>query len=268
MFVEHKLHTSCSDQQVFYNHPFESSVCLNDWVGSLVSLSYSGQKRCVGCKKIVKKLQQGYCFPCSRKLACCDLCILKPSLCHYHLGTCREPDWGLKYCFDEHVLYLSQTSHLKVGLTRISQIPTRWIDQGAQRASILLVLPHRRLAGLMEEELTAYCRDKTNWRDLLTGRVDSTECFEEKFYELSRIIESSALFEQSETPLTLSPFSPQNFLYPVEQYLAVAKSLNLEKHPFFQERLLGIKGQYLLFESGGVNLRKYLGYDIMLEKVT
>jgi hypothetical protein len=62
------------------------------------------------------------------------MCILKPEQCHYEAGTCREPEWGLAQCFKPHYVYLANSSGIKVGITRESQIPIRWIDQGAVQA--------------------------------------------------------------------------------------------------------------------------------------
>jgi hypothetical protein len=267
MFVENKLQTSYSDSQVYYTHPFEPSIVLNDWVGSKIAISCFESKQCLGCRKKVRKLQQGYCFICSKRLACCDLCIVRPSLCHYHLGTCRQPDWGLKHCFTDHVVYLSLTSHLKVGITRLNQLPTRWIDQGAIQASVIAIVPTRKLAGELELGLSRFCRDKTNWRDLLRGKVDSEESFKVKFEQLKQHIKDSPLVDECKTQVTIKEFSPYHFIYPVKTYLSTAKSINLEKTPFFEDYLIGIKGQYLFFETlGGLNMRKYLGYELTIEK--
>jgi hypothetical protein len=59
---------------------------------------------------------------------------MKPETCHYHLGTCREPDWAQNHCFRPHIVYLANSSGVKVGITRKTQIPTRWLDQGASQA--------------------------------------------------------------------------------------------------------------------------------------
>jgi hypothetical protein len=51
-----------------------------------------------------------------------------------------------------HYVYLANSSGLKVGLTRASQIPTRWLDQGAAQALLCVRVPTRRQAGLVEVE--------------------------------------------------------------------------------------------------------------------
>lgn len=264
MFLYHKLNSTVENSQVIYYHPFDQGLTLNSWVGSNVSISATSQKVCLGCQKSVKKIVQGYCCLCSRRLARCDMCILKPYLCHYHLGTCREPEWGQEHCMKEHVIYLSLTSGLKVGLTRKSQYMTRWIDQGATSAAILATLPSRYQAGLLEEFLSRDFNDKTNWRHLLTGQSQGEQEFESTFYHLKQLIVDQKDIKLDQ--LEVYPYEQMKLNYPVDSYLEKAKSINLDKTPFFQDKLVGIRGQYLLFETlGGLNLRKYQGYDISIE---
>lgn len=264
MILLEKLKSSLENSQVIYYHPFDDSVILNQYIGSNISVSFTGKVQCVGCSQSVKKVIQGYCYLCSRRLACCDLCILKPSLCHFSEGTCREPDWGKKYCFQDHVLYLSLTSGLKVGLTRHSQFLTRWIDQGAIKGSILATVSSRKLAGIIELFLSEKISDKTNWRDLLTGKICHSDGFEDQFHILQSLIKGNSEFEQSD--VSFHPYQPVSLEYPVLSYLEKAKTINLDKTPYFSDRLIGIKGQYLFFESlGGLNIRKYRGYDISME---
>ncbi len=113
----------------------ELEVEMNPLIGRPVTLAFSGRIQCIACGRVSKKsFNQGYCFPCFRSLARCDRCIVSPELCHFHLGTCREPDWGQANCMQPHVIYLANSSGVKVGITRRSQLPTRWIDQGAVEA--------------------------------------------------------------------------------------------------------------------------------------
>jgi hypothetical protein len=55
--------------------------------------------------------------------------------------------------------------------------------------------------------------------------------------------------------------------YPVEQYPEKVKSLNLDKTPSVEGVLLGIKGQYLLLDSGVINIRKYSGYKLDVDLI-
>ena len=115
------------------------SIALNPLIGKELTLTFHGKIACKHCGKTTKKsYSQGFCYPCMIKLAQCDMCIMKPETCHHHLGTCREPQWGEQHCMVDHYVYLSNTSALKVGITRHTQIPTRWIDQGATQALSLI----------------------------------------------------------------------------------------------------------------------------------
>ena len=117
----------------------EGPVLFNDLIGKDLKLIYHKEINCTNCgKKTAKSYSGGYCYPCSIKLAECDMCILRPETCHFERGTCREPDWGLANCMIPHYVYLANSSGLKVGITRTSQIPVRWIDQGATQALSLI----------------------------------------------------------------------------------------------------------------------------------
>ena len=130
-----KMAVDLADPVVYRLRVGEARVDLNPLLGQSLALRYSGRIQCVHCgNKTNKSFSQGYCYPCFIKLAQCDMCIVKPETCHYAAGTCREPDWGKQFCFQPHVVYLANSSGIKVGITRRSQIPTRWIDQGAVQA--------------------------------------------------------------------------------------------------------------------------------------
>src|SRR6478672_4318516 len=108
---------------------------ITSLVGKTIRLTYSGNIYCENCGKQTKKsYAEGVCYPCTMKLASCDLCILKPETCHYDKGTCREPKWGEENCFKPHIIYLANSSGLKVGITRKTNVPYRWMDQGASEA--------------------------------------------------------------------------------------------------------------------------------------
>ncbi|NBP93900.1 MAG: DUF2797 domain-containing protein [Gammaproteobacteria bacterium] len=129
-----------------------------------------GTISCIACgRNTNKSFNQGHCYPCFKRLASCDQCILKPELCHFHEGTCREPEWGKAQCFGPHVVYLANSSGLKVGITRASQIPTRWIDQGASQALPIFEVADRRTAGLIEAQMRSFVSDRTDWRKMLKG---------------------------------------------------------------------------------------------------
>lgn len=242
---------------------------LNDLLGENFSLQFTGTIKCINCTRAIKKtFNQGYCYPCMQKLAACDMCILKPETCHYEKGTCREPSWALQHCFSPHIVYLANSSGLKVGITRESNLPTRWIDQGATQAVAIMRVQSRLQAGLLEKAIAEHVTDRTDWRKMLRNHqepIDLMKKRDEVFSLLAEKIQSIASrfkFGQIEV-LTAEPV--HTFVYPVLQYPDKINSLCFDKTPNIHDKLLGVKGQYLLFKSGVINLRKYTGYEVTFE---
>ena len=150
----------------------EQDLDLNALLGQGVRLEYLGAIHCSHCgRKTKKSFSQGYCYPCFSKLAQCDTCIMSPERCHYAAGTCREPAWGEQFCMTEHVVYLANSSGAKVGITRATQVPTRWIDQGATQALPIMRVATRQQSGLVEDVLRSQVTDRTNWRAMLKGEA-------------------------------------------------------------------------------------------------
>jgi hypothetical protein len=150
----------------------EQLISLNELVGKPLKLEFNSCIHCSNCgRKTKKSYSQGFCYPCMIKLACCDLCIMSPERCHYDAGTCREPEWGEQFCMTDHIVYLANSSGVKVGITRLNQIPTRWIDQGAIQALPILRVKTRQQSGLVEDVIRQHVADKTNWRTMLKGEV-------------------------------------------------------------------------------------------------
>lgn len=242
----------------------EEEIPLNPYLGKTLSLTFQNEIRCIHCNRTTKKsYNQGYCFPCCQTLARCDLCIVRPEKCHFHLGTCREPEWGVVQCMIPHIVYLANTSGLKVGITRESQTPTRWIDQGAMHALPIIRTRSRYQSGLVEVALKDHLADKTDWRKMLRGDPEQVdllakrdELFQKNFCNLDL---SDPAIEVLENQKTIS------FQYPVLEYPIKINSLSFEKTPVITGTLLGIKGQYLLFESGVVNIRNLTGYVISFD---
>ncbi len=246
----------------------EQEVELNALIGKQISLQHSGYIDCQHCgKKTKKSYSQGYCFPCMQKLAQCDMCIMKPETCHFEQGTCREPEWGKRNCFIPHYVYLANTSGLKVGITRHGQIPTRWIDQGATQALPIFKVSTRLQSGLVEIALAEFIADKTNWRAMLKGSADAVDLkaiatelkpkIAEKLADLALKYGDDAIIELDEDVVDLH--------FPVEQYLTKISSFNFDKTPEVSGQLMGIKGQYLIFDSGVINIRKFTSYHVSLQ---
>lgn len=247
----------------------EQNYPLNSYIGEIIKFSFTGNINCVHCNRDIKKtFNQGYCFPCLRSLAQCDSCIIKPENCHYHLGTCREPVWADNHCMQPHIVYLSNSSGLKVGITRETQIPTRWIDQGAIQALPIAKVSNRYLSGLFEVICKPYVKDKTNWRKMLTNQVESIDLCVERDNLLNKISDKIDLLRADFAEKNIEIIKDKtitNINYPVSQYPIKISSINLDKTPSFEGILHGIKGQYLLTSAGVINLRKYGGYQIIIE---
>jgi hypothetical protein len=236
---------------------------MNSLVGRQIELSFSGEINCSNCgQKTNKSFSQGYCFPCARSLARCDMCIMKPETCHHHLGTCREPEWGLSNCFSPHVVYLANSSGPKVGITRETNMPGRWIDQGAISALPILKVNSRIDSGKVESALKPFIADKTNWRKMLTNEVGQTDLIAKKTELLSEIPD---LIETLRAKLLDD--ETINISYPVIKYPTKIVSLSFDKTPYISGILEGIKGQYLLLDNGVLNLRKFSSYHIGLSSL-
>jgi len=234
---------------------------ITSLVGKTVRLSYSGNILCSNCGKETKKsYAQGFCYPCTMKLAECDLCILKPETCHYDKGTCREPEWGLENCFRPHVIYLANSSGLKVGITRKTQVPTRWIDQGATEALPILEVKNRFVSGQIEVIFKKMVADKTDWRKMLKGAPETIDLLEWKTKLLSELGEHLKDHEYTVLDEPVVRLS-----YPVNTYPEKVTSFNLDKVSEIQAKLMGIKGQYLIFETGVLNVRSHSGYEVTIE---
>ena len=263
-----KMQVTMQDTLQYYLPLDDQKVHLNPLIGQQVRLNFNGDIHCVNCgRKTRKSYSQGHCYPCSQKLASCDMCILKPELCHYAKGTCREPSWGEENCFQDHFIYLSVTSGIKVGITRHTQIPTRWIDQGATQAITLFRVKERLHSGLIEIALAKHVADKTNWRTMLKGEMDSID-LQSTAEQLLKTAQSDlqpAFAEIGESGYErLRDSVAVNLNYPILEYPEKIRSLNAEKTPEIQGTLIGLKGQYMIFDTGVINIRKYTSSYIEL----
>ena len=264
-----KLVTSL-EQSVQYQLPIgDDLIAINPFIGKTLTLSFLGEINCIACgRKTNKSFNQGFCYPCFQSLAQCDSCIVKPELCHYFEGTCREPAWGEQHCLQDHYVYLANSSGTKVGITRGSQIPTRWMDQGASQALPIFRVKNRLLSGLVEVALKQHVADKTHWQRMLKGIPEAVdlaakrdELLETCAEELNTIVEQYD--NDAITPLINE--TAININYPVDEYPSKVKSLNFDKTPEITGVLMGIKGQYLIFDTGVLNIRKFSGYKVQLK---
>jgi hypothetical protein len=261
-----KMRAQLDDTLNYYLELSDQPLLMNELLGKKIYLENLAEINCSHCDRLTKKsFGQGYCFPCFKKLPQCDLCMMSPDKCHFHLGTCRDESWGESVCFNEHFVYLANSSGVKVGITRGTQIPTRWIDQGAVEALPIFRVATRRQSGLIEKLFSEHISDKTNWRKMLKGEVTDidlvamrdelvTKCKE----DLDALINEHGL----QSIQLLSDAQPFKIDYPVLEYPTKVSSHNLDKTSRIEGVLKGIKGQYLIMDTGVINLRKYTSYSI------
>ena len=246
------------DSPVSYTLGFgNEEVEMNPLIGKDIKLSFGGDIFCISCgKKTKKSFAQGFCYPCFISAPEAAECIIRPELCRAHEGEGRDIEWEKANHLQEHFVYLAVSSGLKVGVTRSTQIPTRWIDQGASSAILLAEVPNRYLAGCIEVALKEHVSDKTNWQQMLKNEIADVDLEEEKSRMedlLPRDLQDYIADSDEITRIT----------YPVEKFPLKIKSIGFDKQPEITGILEGIKGQYLYLDYDRVlNIRKHTGYVI------
>jgi len=252
-----KMITENSSPVQYYLDLENDFLNLNQLLDRNLKISFK-KYQCLNCGEDKKIFRQGFCYDCFYKMPQAGDWIMKPELSTAHLDIeDRNLEYEKSVQLKPHIVYLANSSNVKVGVTRKSQIPTRWIDQGAHEAIEIVEVPNRYLAGIAEIALKEHVSDKTNWRKMLTNNVIDVDLNEEK----------EKLFPY--IPDEVKPYYLENkskeieIDFPVNQYPTKIKSLNLDKTPTYQGKLKGIKGQYLIFEDGTVfNVRNWEGYVV------
>ena len=248
-------------EQVQYRLNLSQDVNMNDIIGQELRLEWLGIINCAACGKITKKsFGQGFCYNCFISAPESAECILRPELCRAHLGEGRDPEWEEQHHNQPHIVYLAASSAVKVGITRGDQIPTRWIDQGATSAIRLAEVSNRYEAGRIEVALKEFFTDKTHWQKMLKNDVDLNIDLVEEKWSLEDELPGDILdfFSENDEIITLN--------YPVLDYPQKIKSLSFDNSPVISGKLIGIKGQYLIFEGGEViNIRKHTGYHVEIK---
>jgi hypothetical protein len=238
----------------------EDKIAVNDLVGNNIRLQWTGRIFCSVCnKKIQKTFGEGMCYDCFANAPANAECILRPELCEAHLGRGRDVEWERRNHLQPHYIYLALTNTIKVGVTRGDQIPTRWIDQGAHKGIIIAETPYRQLAGFIEIVLKEHMSDKTNWQRMLKNEpAVGIDLMEEKKKAISLLPEQYRQYESANNEIV-------ELIYPVQQYPVKVTSLSFEKMPSIEMKLVGIRGQYFIFEGGNViNIRSKSGYEVEL----
>ncbi len=238
---------------------FESDFLnMNQVLNSQLTIEFI-KYECLNCGNDRKIYRQGFCKSCFYEIPSAGDWIMRPELSTAHLDKeDRDLEYEKKVQLQPHIVYLANSSNIKVGVTRKTQIPTRWIDQGAHEAIEIVEVPNRYLAGITEVALKDHVSDKTNWRKMLTNEIEDQDLVDWR-NKLKAYIPQEAL------PYFIENNTETNLEFPVLQFPEKVKSLNLDKNPQYQGTLKGIKGQYLIFEDNTVfNIRGSEGYYIGL----
>jgi hypothetical protein len=239
---------------------FENSFLnMNQLLNKELEINFEGYQ-CLNCNKKKKIYRQGFCYDCFYSSPAVGDWIMKPELSTAHLGIAdRDLEYEQQVQLQPHIVYLALSSEVKVGVTRKTQMPTRWIDQGASQAISIVEVPNRYLAGITEVALKSHYTDKTNWRKMVQNDIVHIDLIAEKL-KLEKLIPAEV---QEFYHLEKNDLYEMHF--PVLNYPKKVNSLNLDKEPNFKGRLAGIKGQYLIFEDGTVfNVRSFEGYVVSI----
>ena len=244
----------------------DAEIPVNPLLGRSVRLEYLGAIHCTHCgRRTNKSFSQGYCYPCFKKLPQCDVCIVSPERCHHELGTCRDPAWGTEFCMTDHIVYLANSSGIKVGITRGTQLPTRWLDQGAMQALPIMRVSTRQQSGFVEDLLRSEVADRTNWRALLKSDATPLDLIEIRERLFDRLAEGILGLQNRfglQAVQLLPDAKPIDIRYPVEVYPTKIATFDFDKTPVVEGTLMGIKGQYLMLDTGVINVRKFTAYTV------
>jgi len=244
------------DPVQYYLETEDKRILMNELLGKRLRLKYLHRINCIKCGRVTKtSFAQGYCYPCFISAPETEECVLRPELCRAHEGIARDMEFAKSHCLINHFVYLAVSGGIKVGVTRHTQIPERWIDQGAVQTVKIAETSTRYIAGTIEVALKNIFSDKTNWRNMLINRdpvnvdlaAEKNKALEYLHPDFKKYaIENTDIFQIS---------------YPVLEYPKKVRSINMDNTDSVEEVLTGIKGQYLMFESGAVlNIRKHNGY--------
>jgi hypothetical protein len=255
-----KMNTEYTSPIQYYLEMGGDVINMNQLISSNIEITFE-KYQCLTCGKNKKIYRQGNCYNCFFKSANVGDWVLKPELSKAHLDIeDRDLEYEKKVQLQPHIVYLALSSKVKVGVTRKPEVPTRWIDQGATKAIAMLELPNRYLAGITEVALKQYVSDKTSWQKMLKNEISDVDLLVQK-EKLSVYIP-----KETEQYLLGNNTDIYEMHYPVLQYPMKIKSLKLDKFPVIKGKLVGIKGQYLIFDDGSVfNVRNHEGYVVNLK---
>ena len=252
-----------------------SVVRLEQHIGKGIRLSFDGSRHCRHCATTVRRLYaRQYCYDCFSSLARCDLCFVSPDRCHFHQGTCREPEWAESVCMQPHIVYLANSSGPKIGLTRQGRERHRWADQGASQGLAFMLAPSRRMAGFIEAFYRRQLSDRTEWRRLVSGRARPADLLE-LHRSLQPTQEALAAYIANEGGAAvqaewdhvqwLEPVQLVRLSYPINAYSPAQRITLDEQQPAVHANLQGIVGQFLLLDAGAFNFGDHRAMGVELE---
>lgn len=254
-----KMETEAGNPIQYYMIFENSFLNVNQLLGKEFEINFL-HFSCLNCSKKKKIWRMGFCYDCFYSSPSAGDWIMRPELSTAHLGVAdRDLDFETKAQVQPHIVYLAAASDVKVGVTRKTQVPTRWIDQGASLAMPVIEVPNRYLAGITEVALKNHISDKINWKKMLLNDLSPIDLSSQrKFVRPLLPGEVQQYFDTTEEKL-------YELHYPVLEYPKKITTLNLVTTPNFQGRLIGIKGQYLIFEDGTVfNVRAFEGFAVQI----
>ena len=254
-----KMETEFANPIQYYLVFENSFLNLNQLLNKELEITFQGYQ-CLNCGKKKKIFRQGFCYDCFMSSASAGDWIMKPELSTAHLDIeDRDLEYEKRVQLQPHIVYLALSSEVKVGVTRKTQVPTRWIDQGAIQAVPIVEVPNRYLAGITEVALKNHFADKTNWQKMLKNEIPNVDLLRER-NNLQHLLP-----DEVQAYFVANPEKTYDLHYPVLHYPKKVNSLNLDKTPNFTGKLTGVKGQYLIFEDGTVfNVRTFEGYVVKI----
>ncbi len=251
-----KMPTENGDEIQYYLDMKTDFLNMNQLLNREITMRFVTYE-CLNCHLEKEIYRQGFCKSCFFETPNAGEWIMRPELSTAHLGIAdRDLEYEKSVQLQPHIVYLANSSNVKVGVTRKAQVPTRWIDQGAHEAIEIVEVPNRYLAGITEVALKEHVADKTNWRKMLKNDIEDENLVDWRQKLRSYIPEEvQEYFIENNTETQLN--------FPVKQYPEKPKSLNILKEGSYSGKLVGIKGQYLIFEDNIVfNVRANEGLVI------
>jgi len=254
-----KMITENGNPVHYYLNLKEDFIDVNQQIGKKIKI-FHHHNECLSCGLDKEIYRMGYCKSCFFLVPEASDTIIRPELSQAHLGIAeRDLEWEMAFQLQPHIVYLAVSSDVKVGVTREKQIPTRWIDQGASYATILAKTSNRYEAGMIEVAMKTHVADKTGYQKMLRNEVPEIDLFHKKEF-------LKQYFPKEFSKFYVADESIYKIQYPVLNFPQKVKSLSLSKQKEFEGKLLGIKGQYWIFEDGTVwNVRGHEGFYVKIE---